>query len=119
MHHELIPALTLQAQRADFNLLIYYYLDSYLDGPDSSNVAGDGLSDLDHFLELYDYYMTAQFPKATIFNLNLGDQNGEGYVEVDREDLQFLRSEYIRFYGNTNRPDVWGPLPEGAAFLAP
>ncbi len=71
-------------------------------GGDWFTVTGDGVDDLDRLIDL----LTA-FPN-TRFSLDVGLHTSH-FKDADLEDVHALRSAYVTFYGETNKPPLLDP----------
>lgn len=68
-------------------------------------ITGDGVDDLDRLISLMPIYPNARWM------INVGQQF-EAYKACDREDIIAIRTAYIAYYGNVNKPGQPVPKPE-------
>ena len=74
-------------------------------GQDSVVMCGDGVDDLDRAIETVN--LIASRPKSKRL-IDLGSHYS-AYHPGDVEDLMAIRSFYVGFYGEVNKPDAYRP----------
>lgn len=68
-------------------------------------ITGDGVDDLDRLISYMPIYPRARF------EINVGNLF-EAYKQCDIEDIRAIRTAYIAYYGNVNKPGNPVPFPE-------
>lgn len=85
-----------------------WYFDCYF-GPPSDSVVftGDGVDDLDSLIDRLNTNAQYNRDRSQRFMCDVGTQYSD-WRPFDIEDVYAIRYYFISFYGNVNRPDVYG-----------
>ena len=97
-------------QHRDIARRAIWYFDCYFGelSQDSVVFTGDGVEDLDRLLSRLEENRCTNFVRRQRYLCDVGTQYAE-WRPFDIEDVYAIRCEYIAYYGNVNRPDVYAP----------
>ena len=95
-------------QHRDIARRANWYFDCYFGALSEDSVVfnGDGVADLDRMISrLQDNALNNPIRKQT-FLCDVGGQYSD-WRPFDISDAQAIREEFIKFYGDVNRPDIY------------
>ena len=91
-----------------------WYFDCYFGVPGDSVVfTGEGVADLDSLIDRLTFNGTTNFARNQRFLCDVGSQYSE-WRPFDVNDVEAIKSYYIAFWGDVNRPNVYQAGSEAA-----
>lgn len=99
--------LLTSAQHRDIARRAQWYFDCYFGPPGDSVVfTGDGIEDLDELISRLNNNAATNFNASQRFMCDVGTQYSD-WRQFDIEDVYAIKDQYLAYYGNVNRPDVY------------
>lgn len=109
--------LLISAQHRDIARRAQWYFDCYFGPPGDSVVfTGDGIEDLDALIARLNTNAAYNFNASQRFLCDVGTQYSD-WRQFDIEDVYAIRQQYLDYYGNVNRPDVYSSGSNSALSL--
>lgn len=97
------------ANHRDIARRAIWYFDCYFGPPaDSVVFTGDGVDDLDRLIERLNANAADNKLWGQRFQCDVGTQYSD-WRNFDIEDVVAIRAQYISFYGDVNKPNVYAP----------